>query len=225
MGTKNKPTVASFSYDAGTAMSDPKSMVQHGYDLVSRAYRADDAVEGQYAEWLDLLELAIKPGAAILDLGCGCGIPVVRRLASRFAVTGVDFSPVQVARARSLVPTATFICADMTTLQLGDDSFDAIVCLFALIHVPLDEQPDLLRDIRRWLRPGGLLLATVGHTAWTGVEKDWLGVEGADMWWSHADAETYRLWFGDAALQLQLEKFIPEGNGGHTLVLASRRVS
>jgi SAM-dependent methyltransferase len=109
-------------------------------------------------------------------------------------------------------------------LQLGDDSFDAIVCLFALIHVPLDEQPDLLRNIRRWLRPGGLLLATVGHTAWTEVEKDWLGVEGADMSWSHADAETYRLWFGDAGLQLQLEKFIPEGNGGHTLVLASRRV-
>src|SRR2546428_1203915 len=102
MGTKNKPTVASFSYDAGRAMSDPKSMVQHGYDLVLRAYRADDAVEGQYAEWLDLLELDIKPGAAILDLGCGCGIPVARRLASRFAVTGVDFSPVQIARARSL---------------------------------------------------------------------------------------------------------------------------
>ena len=103
-------------------------------------------------------------------------------------------------------------------------STPSCVC-FALIHVPLDEQPDLLRNIRRWLRPGGLLLATVGHTAWTGVEKDWLGVDGADMWWSHADAETYRLWFGDAGLQLQLEKSITEGNGGrHTLVLASRRV-
>lgn len=196
-------------------------MVQRGYDLVSRAYRADDAAEGQYAEWLDLLESRIKPGAVILDLGCGCGIPVARRLAPRFAVTGVDFSPVQIACARPLVPTATFICADMTTLQFGDDSFEAIVCLFALIHVPLDQQRDLLRDIGRWLRPGGLLLTTVGHTAWTGVEKDWLGVDGGDMWWSHADAETYRHWLADAGLQLELENFIPEGNGGHTLVLAS----
>jgi len=47
-------------------MSDPKSMVQHGYELVSRAYRADDAVDGQYPEFLDLRELGIKPGAAIL---------------------------------------------------------------------------------------------------------------------------------------------------------------
>lgn len=204
-------------------MEDPKAIVRRGYDLNSRAYRADDADEGVYAEWIDMLEQRVAPGSSVLDLGCGCGVPVARRLARRYSVTGVDFSPVQIARARELVPDAKFVCADMTTLRYPDESFDAITCLFAIIHLPLDEQPPLLRNVRRWLRPGGLFVASVGHQAWTGLEKDWLGVSGGDMWWSHTDAATYRRWLEDAGLQVELEKFVPEADSGHTFVRATRR--
>lgn len=199
--------------------------MRRGYDLVSRAYRADDAGEGEYAEWLDLLEARVQPLAKVLDLGCGCGVPVARRLAARYEVTGVDLSPVQIERARALVPTATFRCADMTALEFPGASFDAIVCLYALIHVPLGEQPGLLLRIGRWLRPGGLLIATMGDHAWTGAEKDWLGVPGGDMWWSHADAATYRRWLTDAGLVIEHERFVPEGTGGHLFTVASRRRS
>jgi 2-polyprenyl-3-methyl-5-hydroxy-6-metoxy-1,4-benzoquinol methylase len=51
-------------------------------------------------------------------------------------------------------------------------SFDAIVCLYTLIHMPLDEQPPLLTQIATWLRPSGWLLTTTGHGAWTGTEAD-----------------------------------------------------
>lgn len=200
----------------------PKSIVRRGYDLVSRVYRADDADDGEYGPWMDLLEMRVREGAAVLDLGCGCGVPVARRLARRYAVTGVDFSRVQVERARTLVPNATFICADMASVVFPDASFDAITCVYALIHLPVAEQPALLRAVRRWLRPGGIFLATVGHQAWTGLEKDWLGVEGGDMWWSHADAATYRGWFADAGLTVERETFVPEGVGGHMFVLATR---
>ena len=203
-------------------MDDPKAIVRRGYDLVSRAYRPDNADEGSYSEWLDLLEKRLQPGATVLDLGCGCGIPVARRLAPHYAVTGIDLSPVQIARARELVPTGTFMCADMTTLRFPDESFSAITCLFALIHLPLAEQPALLRSVKGWLRPGGVLMATVGHRAWTGTEQDWLGIKGADMWWSHADTETYRRWFADAGLQVERDTFIPEGASGHTFVIATR---
>jgi ubiquinone/menaquinone biosynthesis C-methylase UbiE len=205
-----------------SALDDPKSVVRRGYDLVSRAYRADDADDGIYAGWLDTLEMRVASGSSVLDLGCGCGVPVARRLAPNYAVTGIDMSPVQIARARELVPRANFVCADMTTLRFPDESFGAITCFFALIHLPLAEQPTLLRDIRRWLLPGGLFLATVGHGAWTGVEKDWLGIPGGDMWWSHADAATYRGWFAEAGLRVEFEAFVPEGAGGHTLLLAKR---
>ena len=203
-------------------MNDPKAIVRHGYDLVSRAYRADDEAEGQYGPWLDLLEARVPAPAKVLDLGCGCGLPVARRLAPRYQVTGVDLSSVQIERARVLVPAATFVCADMATLAFPDASFDAVVCLYAIIHLPLGEQPGFLRNVGRWLRPGGVFVATVGYGAWTGTERDWLGVPGGDMWWDHADAATYRRWLGEAALVVEDERFVPEGTGGHTFVLGSR---
>jgi SAM-dependent methyltransferase len=205
-----------------TSVDDPKAIVRRGYDLLSRAYRADDAEDGAYGEWLDLLERRLEPGAAVLDLGCGNGIPVARRLAPHYAFTGVDFSPVQVERARALVPMATFLCADMTRVQFPDASFDAVACLYALIHLPLEEQPMLLRRIHGWVRPGGLFVATVGHGAWTGTAKNWLGVEGGDMWWSHADTTTYRTWLTEAGLTIERETFVPEGTGGHIFLVTTR---
>lgn len=104
------------------SVRDPKDIVRRGYDLVSWAYRPDDADDGRYGAWLDLLEERVVPGSPVLDLGCGCGIPVARRLAQRYAVTGVDFSEVQTARARELVAGANFVCADMTTVTFPEDS-------------------------------------------------------------------------------------------------------
>jgi SAM-dependent methyltransferase len=63
--------------------------------------------------------------------------------AGGYAVTGVDLSAVQVQRARRLVPGARFLLADATQVRFAAASFDAVVSLYALIHLPLDEQPGL----------------------------------------------------------------------------------
>ncbi|WP_327065064.1 class I SAM-dependent methyltransferase [Kitasatospora sp. NBC_01302] len=109
----------------------------------------------------------------------------------------------------------------MTALQLPAESFDAVVALYSLIHIPLAEQPGLLGRIAAWLRPGGLLLCTTGHRAWTGTDENWLG-GGAAMWWSHPDATTSRGWLVDAGLELVGEEYVPEGDGGHALFWARR---
>ena len=126
----------------------------------------------------------------MLDLGCGNGVPVARSLAAAgYQVTGVDISDVQVERARRLVPAGTFIRADATVIEFPPRSFDAIVCLYSLIHMPLADQPGLLPRAAGWLRPAGWLLAVTGHSAWTGTEDNWLGGP-ASMSWSQADAGT-----------------------------------
>ena len=42
------------------------------------------------------------------------------------------------------------------------------------------------------------------------------------MWWSHADAATYRAWIEQAGLRVVTEEFVPEGQGGHALFWARR---
>jgi 2-polyprenyl-3-methyl-5-hydroxy-6-metoxy-1,4-benzoquinol methylase len=201
---------------------DPKDVVRRGYDAASRLYREDDAGDGRYGPWIVALRERIPAGGAVLDLGCGCGVPVARSLtAAGYPVTGVDLSEVQIRRARELVPGAAFIHADATTIELPAGSFDAVVCLYALIHVPLAEQRSLLARITSWLRPGGWLLATTGRGTWTGTEHDWLG-SGALMWWSHADTATYRSWITRAGLTIIDATFVPEGTSGHTLFWARR---
>ncbi|WP_181810444.1 methyltransferase domain-containing protein [Streptomyces ipomoeae] len=134
---------------------------------------------------------------------------------------GIDISEVQVQRARERVPQAEFIQVDATTASFDDASFDAVVSLYALIHIPLAEQPPLLHKVAAWLRPGGWLVATTGHRAWTGVDTNWLG-GGTPMWWSHADAATNRAWMTQAGLTVEREEFVPEGEDGHALFWARR---
>jgi SAM-dependent methyltransferase len=200
---------------------DPKEMVRAGYDVVSAAYRADDGSDERYDAWLEELVPTLPPGGRVLDLGCGSGVPAVGWLLRHgFEVMGIDLSPVQVERARRSFPEVDLRCGDMTELQLPAGSLDAVVALYSIIHVPVAEQPALFESVHGWLRPGGMLLAIVGATAGTGTEDDWLG---APMYWSHADRETYLTWLGEIGFQLRWHRFIPEDDGGHTLLLAERR--
>jgi cyclopropane fatty-acyl-phospholipid synthase-like methyltransferase len=201
-------------------MTDPKETVRQGYDLISNAYRGDLDDAEEYGEWLTELSALLPQGGRVLDLGCGNGVPSARWLADRgFAVTGVDFSEVQIERACRLVPSAGFLCADMTSLDMPQASFDAVIAFYSLIHVPVEEQASLLARVASWLAEGGYLLAIVGHTAGTGTEDDWFG---EPMYWSHADRDTYLRWFEEAGLTALWDRFVPEDEGGHTLILAQR---
>jgi SAM-dependent methyltransferase len=199
-----------------------KDIVRRGYDAVSVRYDQASGGGAKYRPWLDQLRDRLPSGGAVLDLGCGSGLPVARDLAAAgYHVTGVDLSDVQVRRARDLVPGATFVRADASTVQFDAASFDAVLSFYALIHLPLEDQPPLLERIASWLRPGGLFVATTGYWAWTGVQEDWLG-GGAPMWWSQADAGTYRSWITQAGLTVEQEEFVPEGDSGHALFWAHK---
>ncbi|MFC9861166.1 MULTISPECIES: class I SAM-dependent methyltransferase [unclassified Streptomyces] len=203
-------------------IEDPKDLVRRGYDALSLRYDLAYSAETKYQPWISELCGRLPAGGTVLDLGCGSGVPVVRDLtAAGYRVTGVDISGEQIRRARESVPQAEFVRADATAVEFGPASFDAVVSLYALIHIPLQEQLPLLEKIAGWLRPGGWFLGTTGHRAWTGVDEDWLG-GGTPMWWSHADAATNRSWITQAGLTVEREEFVPEGDSGHALFWAGR---
>jgi GrpB-like predicted nucleotidyltransferase (UPF0157 family)/protein-L-isoaspartate O-methyltransferase len=197
-----------------------RALVREAYDRVSYAYRADDGDDAREGAWAKRVDGRLAAGSDVLDLGCGCGVPVARLLAARHAVTGVDISPVQIARARRLVPGARFVCADMTEVEHEPASFDAVVALYSLVHVPLDEQRLLYARIAGWLRADGLLLATVGASRYRGIEEGWLDVEGADVFFDHADAATHVEMLRTAGFDVERVEHAPEGDAGQTLVEA-----
>jgi SAM-dependent methyltransferase len=165
--------------------------VESGYDLMAEQYLATKNREDPLAlTALGDLASLLPRDAAVLDLGCGAGVPVTRWLSDKgFAVTGVDVSARQLKLARTYVPEATFIKADMTEVTFPPGSLDAVVAFYSIIHLPRTEHPALLGRIHRWLRPEGIFLATMTLTDYEGRDDDWEGW-GAPMVWSHYDGDT-----------------------------------
>jgi len=164
--------------------------VESGYDRMAEQYLATKDPEDPLAlaALKDLAPL-LPSEAAVLDLGCGAGVPVTRWLAERgFAVTGVDVSARQLELARRNIPEGTFLKADMTEVVFAPETFYAVVAFHSIIHVPRTEHPTLLQRIHRWLEPGGVFLATLTVTGYEGRDDDWEGW-GAPMVWSHYDSK------------------------------------
>lgn len=114
---------------------------------------------GLYAELRALLAANVEPTSRCLDVGCGDGRTAgvfLGHLAAGY--TGVDVSSAAVQEAKSLGLDARVI-ADPGELPFPDSCFDVATCLEVLEHLvaPLDAA----REIRRVLRPGGRLIATV----------------------------------------------------------------
>ncbi|KAF9220003.1 S-adenosyl-L-methionine-dependent methyltransferase [Gyrodon lividus] len=207
------------------SIMNPKETVKTGYDALSLLYRQDDAPSGQYEPWIAQLLDAVKPTlpAQFLDIGCGCGIPVSRDLtAAGHTVTGIDISQTQIERAKTLVPGGRFFCLDITSdvevsaseAFIEQGRFDAVVALYVLFHMPLDEQAALMRRMAGWLREGGHCLMTVGIRPWEGVLAGWLGSdESVKMWWQQTGIDQYRTWVKEAGFEIVEDEHIVDPYG------------
>lgn len=110
------------------------------------------------AHYHRLLLRHVPPGTGrVLDVGCGAGA-LAARLASRADhVDALDRSPAMVAAARQVVPgNVTCLLADVLEHPFPPGSYDAVVSMSALHHLPL--RPALHR-LAAALRPGGVLAA------------------------------------------------------------------
>jgi SAM-dependent methyltransferase len=188
----------------------PQAIVAAGYDQIADRYLAWSGLRPSAARQraLAMADAAIPLGADVLELGCGAGRPMTAALAVGRNVTGVDISSAQLALARVNVPDATFLQADLTTLDVPPGTFDAVVAFYVLTHVPREAHADLLARIRGWLRPGGVFLASFGVEDDPGsIEAEWLGV---DMYFSHFSARVNRRLVAASGLEIERAEVIAE---------------
>lgn len=108
---------------------------------------------------LGWLERNAEQQARILDYGCGYGRTLAELSQFGFQnLVGVDFSAAMLARARAAVPRSALIRNDGQSLPFKDDCFDAVLLFAVLTCIPDNyDQRQLLAEVKRVLRPGGLL--------------------------------------------------------------------
>jgi ubiquinone/menaquinone biosynthesis C-methylase UbiE len=201
---------------------DYKRLVAQGYDRIARAYeQARRDVKHPEIKWL---KKRLPNQAQVLDVGCGSGLPVTRELAKRFIVTGVDISGEQIKLARKHIRHATFIHSDIMGLDFPVESFDAVVALYAIFHLPRGEHGKLITNVRRWLKPGGYLIASFAYEAEEPyTEDDFFGTE---MYWSNLGMTEYSAMLSEAGFKILETKTIGRGYGDgasaeqHPLVIA-----
>ena len=137
---------------------------QASYDQVATEYaekfkdEMDDKPFDRHC--LDRLAREVGNLGPISDLGCGPG-QIARYLHRQGVDTlGVDLSPRMVAEARRLNPEIPFHQGDMLSLPDADDSWGGIAAFYCIIHIPRDQIVEALRELKRVLKPGGVLLLT-----------------------------------------------------------------
>lgn len=167
--------------------------------ITARTRALYEQVADTYAEWLpdtsfeagvdlalirDLVEqLAARSTdgrVEVLDAGCGTGrlIGYLRSLGDGVEPTGADLSPAMLAHARAAHPGVEFVEADLASLPFPDERFDGVVAWYSIIHTPPHALPRVFGELRRVLRPGGLLL--LGYQAGVG-ERIRAGAYGHDV--------------------------------------------
>jgi demethylmenaquinone methyltransferase / 2-methoxy-6-polyprenyl-1,4-benzoquinol methylase len=145
-------------------------------------------------------QAVVRPGDSVLDACCGTGDLAIECSRAGGRVTGLDFSPRMLERARRKAPGLEWVEGDLLSLPFPDDSFDAATVGFGVRNV--DDLAGAISEFRRVLRPTGRL-AILEITRPRGLL-----------------APFYRVWF-DGVVPL-LGKLLP-GGSAYTYLPASVR--
>jgi 2-polyprenyl-3-methyl-5-hydroxy-6-metoxy-1,4-benzoquinol methylase len=158
-----------------------------GYDAIAHAFaqaRSPSIGPAIIREWAR----GLAPGAVILDIGCGNGVPISETLLQDgFNIFGVDASESLVQEFRSRFPTVAVECNSVEHSRFFDRNFDAVVAWGLMFLLSADTQRKLIGKVARVLNPQGHFLFTSPqqvcnwHDAMTGRVSLSLGHEAYEM--------------------------------------------
>jgi ubiquinone/menaquinone biosynthesis C-methylase UbiE len=131
------------------------------YDAVATDYEAaffnETALQAE-KYYLDEFVSYLPQGGRVLDAGCGVGIEASYFLERGLRYEGVDLSAKMISIARERNPNVIFQLSDMREMNYKEHEFDGIMALESLIHFPKGEAERIIRQLRTFLKKGGVLL-------------------------------------------------------------------
>ena len=113
--------------------------------------------------WVKEFELYKKlvPGKKVLDIGCGAGRDAVVFVKNKFDYLGIDASERMLKVAKERVKKGKFRKMDFYKLKFPANSFDGTWAAASLLHIPKNRIRDVLKQIKRILKSGGISLISL----------------------------------------------------------------
>lgn len=104
----------------------------------------------------------IKEGDSVLDVGCGNGRLLELLEDKHINYLGIDISEKLIELAKKKYPQNNFLVADNLNLPFPNNNFDKVFSIAVLHTIPSEElRKKALLELKRVLKPGGLLVLTV----------------------------------------------------------------
>lgn len=195
--------------------STPSEIYQRHADAWSRD-RGERLVE---KVWLDRFLALLPREAAVLDLGCGSGVPVARYLIERGCrVTGVDAASAMIAMCADWFPEQEWHVADMRTLALSC-TFDGIISWDSFFHLSQADQRRMFPIFKRYAASGAALMFTSGPSA--GEQMGTL--RGEPLYHASLDSAEYRQLLDENGFDVVAHVVEDPECGLHTIWLAKKR--
>jgi SAM-dependent methyltransferase len=101
------------------------------------------------------IQAAVRPGARLLDAGCGSGRMAIPLARAGYRVIGMDLVRGGLLEMRGKADVDA-VEGDVRTLPFRDGAFDAVVCYDVLQHLLEPERRTATSEVLRVLAPGGL---------------------------------------------------------------------
>lgn len=146
-----------------SALSEDAS---NGYEAVAGAFMSHRSGSSIGVAMVRRWTEELPPSAAVLDLGCGHGVPISRVLVERgLTVYGIDASPSMIDRFRACFPGAVAECAGVENSEFFGRAFDGVIAWGLMFLLSPDVQANLVQKVSRVLKPGGRFLFTAPRQA------------------------------------------------------------
>lgn len=192
-----------------------RRQVRESWEALSETYARTRPTDGNDVALLDELVERLPEDARVLDVGCGDGQRTLANLDGTDRV-GLDFARAGLDLAARNVPAARLVQGDMGRLPLQAGSVDAITAYHAVFHVPQADHPEVYREFARVLRPGGLVLTTVGGSRYETVRRGWLGSDER-MFFSTPGRDRTREQLRAAGFDVRWERHVDDPLGSAAL--------
>ena len=132
-------------------------LVKNTYNVIAEKYVTiffEDSCDNKYIDkFLNNLS-----GTKILDAGCGVGNDCKYAQERGFEIVGIDFADEIIKEAKKKYPVGNFKVMDVTQLSFPKETFDGIIFINVLFHLPKSQIDHVFNELNKVLKKGGKMI-------------------------------------------------------------------